>query len=66
VTLRILLTLAAMFFSSLGAALGLYAAFIGIGDDIDPFMRLFISRVNGQRGPPSQSVLLPFSWQSSA
>jgi uncharacterized membrane protein YcjF (UPF0283 family) len=40
VTLRILLTLAAMFFSSLGAALGLYAAFIGIGnDDIDPFIR---------------------------
>ena len=38
-TLRILLTLAAMFFSSLGAELGLYAAFIGIGDDIDPFMR---------------------------
>ena len=39
-TLRILLTLAAMFFSSLGAALGLYAAtFIGIGNDIDPFIR---------------------------
>jgi hypothetical protein len=39
-TLRILLALAAMFFSSFGAALGVYAAaFIGIGNDIDPFMR---------------------------
>jgi hypothetical protein len=40
-TFRVVLTLAAMFFSSLGAALGVYAvaAFIGIGNDIDPFMR---------------------------
>ena len=38
--LRLSLTLAAMFFGSLGAALGLYAAaFIGVGIDIDPFMR---------------------------
>ena len=38
--LRLSLTLAAMFFGSLGAALGLYAAaFIGVGNDIDPFMR---------------------------
>jgi hypothetical protein len=39
--LRLSLTLAATFFGSLGAALGLYAAaFIGVGNDIDPFMRL--------------------------
>jgi uncharacterized membrane protein YcjF (UPF0283 family) len=38
--LRLSLTLAALFFGSLGAALGLYAAaFIGVGNDIDPFMR---------------------------
>jgi hypothetical protein len=38
--LRLSLTLAAMFVGSLGAALGLYAAaFIGVYDDIDPFMR---------------------------
>jgi len=34
------LTLAALFVSSLGAALGLYAAaFMGVHDDIDPFLR---------------------------
>jgi hypothetical protein len=39
--LRLSLTLAAMFVGSLGAALGLYAAaFIGVGNGIDPFMRL--------------------------
>jgi hypothetical protein len=39
-TLRLSLTLVAMFVGSLGAALGLHAAaFIGIYDDIDPFMR---------------------------
>ena len=38
--LRLPLTLAATFFSSLGAALGLYAAaFIALDNDIDPFMR---------------------------
>jgi hypothetical protein len=40
--LRLSLTLAAIFFffGSLGAALGLYAAaFIGVGNDIDPFIR---------------------------
>jgi hypothetical protein len=38
--LRMSLTLVAMFVGSLGAALGLYAAtFIGVHNDIDPFMR---------------------------
>jgi len=38
--LRLSLTLAALFVSSLGAALGVYAtAFIGFENDIDPFMR---------------------------
>jgi hypothetical protein len=38
--LRLSLTLAAMFFSSVSAALGLYAAFfIGVHNDTDPFMR---------------------------
>src|SRR5262249_33999649 len=38
--LRLSLTLAALFVSSLGAALGLYAAaFIALDNDIDPFMR---------------------------
>jgi len=38
--LRLSLTLAAMFVSSLGAAFGLYAAaFIGVHNDMDPFMR---------------------------
>jgi hypothetical protein len=65
--LRLSLTLVAMFVGSLGAALGLYAAaFIGVSNDIDPSCALFISRVNGQRGPPLQPVLLPFSRPSSA
>jgi hypothetical protein len=65
--LRLSLTLAALFVSSLGAALGLYAtASIGFENDIDPFMRApFISRVNGRHGPP-QPVLLSFSRPSSA
>jgi len=34
------LTLAALFVSSLGAALGLYAAaFMGVHDDMNPFLR---------------------------
>src|SRR5262249_56131356 len=38
--LHLSLTLAALFVSSLGAALGLYAAaFIALDNDIDPFMR---------------------------
>ena len=38
--LRMSLTLVAMFVGSLGAALGLYAAvFMGVHDDIDPFLR---------------------------
>jgi len=38
--LRLSLTLVAMFVGSLGAALGLYAAaFMGVHDDIDPFLR---------------------------
>jgi hypothetical protein len=57
--LRLPLTLAAMFFGSLGAALGLYAAaFIGVGNDIDPFMRsvgrrcsLHCCRFLGHRAP---------------
>jgi hypothetical protein len=65
--LRLSPTLAATFFGSLGAALGLYAAaFIGVGNDKTPSCALFISRVNGQPGPPPQPVLLPFSRPSSA
>jgi hypothetical protein len=38
--LRLSLTLIAIFVGSLGAALGLHAAaFMGVHDDIDPFMR---------------------------
>jgi hypothetical protein len=39
-TSRMFLTIAAMFFSSLGAVLRLYAAaFIGVRNDIDPLIR---------------------------
>jgi hypothetical protein len=40
-----------MFVGPLGAALGLYAAaFMGVHDDIDPFLPDLISRANGRRG----------------
>jgi hypothetical protein len=46
--LRLSLTLAAMFISSVGAALGLYsAAFTGLGNDIDPFMRAIHQQSEG-------------------
>jgi hypothetical protein len=65
--LRPSLTLVAMFVGPLGAALGLYAAaFMGVHDDIDPFLPDLISRANGRRGPPAQPVLLPFSRPSGA
>jgi len=66
--LRLSLTLVAMFVGSLGAALGLYAAaFMGVHDDIDPFLRDISSaeRVGGV-GRRAQPVLLPFCRPSSA
>jgi hypothetical protein len=56
-----------MFVGSLGAALGPYAgAFVGLDNDIDPFMRPFINKVRGRRGQPSQPVLLSFCRPSNA
>jgi hypothetical protein len=46
--LRLSLTLVAMFFGSLGAALGLYAAvYIGLDNDIDPFMHAIHQQSGG-------------------
>jgi hypothetical protein len=46
--LRLSLSLAAMFFGSLGAALALYiAAFMGHENDIDPFMRAIHQQSEG-------------------
>jgi hypothetical protein len=57
--LRLSLTLVAMFVGSLGAALGLYAAaFMGVHDDIDPFLRDIHQQSDGRRG---RSIAAVFS-----